>query len=102
MRLELVNLNKGLSPAELDELIGTRDHLPFLNTRNVLYRQMKMKANPPSREEALRLMSENPNLIKRPVSVQGSTVVVGFAPAALAALSDEQRQPWSRRRDSNP
>ena len=87
MQLELVNLNKGLSPGALDELIGPRDHLPFLNTRNVLYRQMKMKANPPSREEALRLMSENPNLIKRPVSVQGDKVVVGFVPDALSDLS---------------
>ena len=89
MQLELVNLNKGLSTSDLDELIGPRDHLPFLNTRNVLYRQMKMKANPPSREEALRLMSENPNLIKRPVSVQGDRVVVGFVPDALSDLSGE-------------
>ncbi len=88
-QLDLVNLNKGLSPSDLNELIGPRDHVPFLNTRNVLYRQMKMKANPPSREEALRLMSQNPNLIKRPVSVHGDTVVVGFVPDALSALSEE-------------
>ena len=48
---------------------------------------MKMKANPPTRDEALRLMSENPNLIKRPVSVQGDKVVVGFVPGALSELS---------------
>lgn len=89
MQLDLVNLNKGLTPGELDALIGPRDHLPFLNTRNVLYRQRKMKANPPSREEALRLMSENPNLIKRPVSVQGDQLVVGFVPRALSELSGE-------------
>ena len=87
MQLELVNLNKGLSASDLDELIGPRDHLTFLNTRNVLYRKMKMKANPPTRDEALRLMSENPNLIKRPVSVQGDKVVVGFVPGALSELS---------------
>ena len=89
MHLELVNLNKGLSPDGIDELIGTRDHLPFLNTRNVLYRQMKMKANPPSRKEAIRLMAENPNLIKRPVSVKDETLVVGFARDALGALADQ-------------
>lgn len=84
-----MNLNKGLTPSQLDALIGERDHLPFLNTRNVVYRTMKMKANPPSREEALRLMSENPNLIKRPVTVRGETVVVGFRPNDLEALTGD-------------
>ena len=74
---------------DLDALIGPRDHLSFLNTRNALYREMGMKANPPSREVALRLMSENPNLIKRPVSVQGDRIVLGFAPDQLVALSRE-------------
>ncbi len=37
-----------------------------------------MKANPPSRAEALRLMSENPNLIRRPILVRGSRVLIGF------------------------
>ena len=70
-------------------MIGTRDHLPFLNTRNVLYREMGMKANPPSREDALRLMSENPNLIKRPLSIQGTSVILGFVPDELSALCDD-------------
>ena len=42
------------------------------------YRERGMKENPPSREEALRLMSEHPNLIKRPILVKGSTVIFGF------------------------
>ncbi len=37
-----------------------------------------MKANPPSRAEALRLMSGNPNLIRRPILVRGSRVLIGF------------------------
>ena len=45
-----------------------------------------MKSNPPAREQALELMSKNPNLIKRPLTVQGETVVVGFARDELAAL----------------
>lgn len=47
-----------------------------------------MKANPPDREQALELMSKNPNLIKRPLTVQGETVVVGFARDGLAALCE--------------
>lgn len=47
-----------------------------------------MKTNPPDRARALQLMSENPNLIKRPLSVQGDTVVLGFARDELAALCE--------------
>jgi arsenate reductase-like glutaredoxin family protein len=36
-----------------------------------------MKENPPPRAEALKLMSENPNLIKRPILVDGESIVLG-------------------------
>lgn len=88
MDLELVNLNKGLSVEELDALIGARDHLPFLNTRNVVYRERGMKLSPPSRDEALRLMSEYPNLIRRPLTIQGETVVIGFKRDGLAEVCE--------------
>jgi arsenate reductase-like glutaredoxin family protein len=74
---EEVDLNKGLSAAELDKLIGKRDYKDFLNTRNELYRERGMKENPPTRPEALKLMSENPNLIKRPILVDGEKIVLG-------------------------
>lgn len=83
-----IDLNKGLSVEELDRLIGDRDYKLFLNTRNVLYRERDMKRNPPNRAQALRLMSENPNLIKRPVTVVGRRVILGFAPDELAALGN--------------
>jgi Spx/MgsR family transcriptional regulator len=67
-----------LSSAELEKLIGDRDHTEFLNTRNELYRRKNMKENPPSRAEAIQMMSEEPNLIRRPVIVAGGRVVLGF------------------------
>jgi arsenate reductase (glutaredoxin) len=67
-----------LSAEELEKLIGNRDHKQFLNTRNELYRQKKMKDHPPSREEAIRMMAAEPNLIRRPVIVAGGRVVLGF------------------------
>jgi arsenate reductase-like glutaredoxin family protein len=67
-----------LSPAELEKLIGKRDYREFLNPRNELYRERGMKQKPPPREEAIRLMSENPNLIRRPILVQGSKMALGF------------------------
>ncbi|MBA3973760.1 MAG: hypothetical protein C0504_06020 [Candidatus Solibacter sp.] len=62
----------------MDNLIGKRDHLLFLNTRNEIYRERKMKDNPPSREQAIQLMAEFPNLIKRPLLVQGGRILFGF------------------------
>ena len=67
-------------------MIGKRDYIPFLNSRNVLFREMGMKDNPPARETALKLMSENPNLIKRPVVVTGKKIILGFDSDALAEV----------------
>jgi len=75
---EEIDLNRGLSVAELDKLIGKRDYREFLNTRNELYRERGMKENPPPREEALQLMAENPNLIRRPIVVKGSQMFFGL------------------------
>ena len=67
-----------LSEAELDELIGSRSHLEFLNPKNELYRARKMKEKPPSRQEAIRLMAREPNLIRRPILRRGTQWVFGF------------------------
>ena len=83
---EETDLNRKLTVTQLDKLIGDRDYKLFLNSRNELYRERGMKENPPSRADALRLMSENPNLIKRPILVGGSRIVLGFDEAAIADL----------------
>ena len=75
---EEIDLNKGLSVAQLEELIGPRDYKGFLNTRNEIYRERGMKENPPPRAEALKLMSAHPNLIKRPILVKGKEVLLGY------------------------
>ncbi len=75
-----------LSSAELEKLIGRRDHTDFLNTRNETFRKKKMKDNPPSRREAIRMMAKEPNLIRRPVIVGGGRVVVGFDEDGIARL----------------
>jgi arsenate reductase-like glutaredoxin family protein len=71
---------------ELDRLIGARDYKLFLNSRNELYRERNMKENPPPRAEALRLMAANPNLIKRPILVKGTQIVLGFDEEEMAKL----------------
>jgi arsenate reductase len=77
--LESRDLDKErLSEAELDELIGGQDYKGFLNPRNELYRARKMKENPPSHAEAIKLMAKEPNLIRRPVVIRGSQILLGF------------------------
>ena len=72
--------------SELDQLIGKRDYRQFLNSRNELYRERGMGENPPPREQALRLMAEYPNLIKRPILVKGREIVLGFDEEKLSGL----------------
>ena len=85
--LESRDLDKErLTEAELDELIGERDHKEFLNTRNELFRTRKMKEHPPSRSEAIKLMAKEPNLIRRPLVLQGSKMLLGFDEAAYRKL----------------
>lgn len=78
VKVEEIDLNQGLSEAEIEKLIGTRDHVEFLNFRNELYRERKMKTNPPPRAEAIKLMAKHPNLIRRPILIEGSNIVLGF------------------------
>jgi arsenate reductase-like glutaredoxin family protein len=85
-QFEEVDLNRGLSVEELDSLIGKRDYKEFLNSRNEMFRSMGMKENPPARTEALRLMAANPNLIKRPILVKGSRIVLGYDEDGLSGL----------------
>ena len=75
-----------LSVEEIEALIGERDYKLFLNTRNELYREKKMAEKPPSRREAITLMSKNPNLIKRPILLRGGQLLLGFDEAAYRKL----------------
>ena len=72
-------INKNpMSASELDALIGKRNYVEFLNSRNELYREQKMKEKPPTREQALKLMAGEPNLMKRPILVKDNEILLGF------------------------
>jgi Spx/MgsR family transcriptional regulator len=86
--LDLRNLDtERFSESELDKLIGARDYREFLNTRNELYRSRKMRDNPPSRAEAIELMAANPNLIRRPITISGSQIILGYDEPAFKKLT---------------
>ena len=71
---------------ELREIIGDDRIEPFLNTRTPLYREKQMKQKPPSRDEAIKLMLKDPNLLKRPVMIKGKKKLTGFNEAELKQL----------------
>jgi Spx/MgsR family transcriptional regulator len=88
VELELRDLGKQrMTAEELDGLIGKRDHRMFLNTRNEHYRARKMGQNPPSRDEALKLMAAEPNLIRRPVVLRGGDIVLGYDEEGLKRIA---------------
>lgn len=55
----------------------------FFNTSGLLYKEMKLKDKLPemSEEEQLQLLATNGMLVKRPLVVEGDTVLVGFKEA---------------------
>ena len=55
----------------------------FLSRRSPVFKQRPL---PKTRREAIDLMLEQPNLIKRPILVTGSRVVFGFDKEAYATL----------------
>jgi len=75
-----------LSEKELREIIGDDPIGSFLNTRTPLYREKNMKQKPPSKEEAIRLMLKDPNLLKRPVFLKGNRKLTGFDETAVKDL----------------
>jgi arsenate reductase-like glutaredoxin family protein len=57
--------------------------LSFVSTRSPVFKQ---RALPRSKKEAIDLMVEQPNLIRRPVLVHGAKVIFGFDKDEYAKL----------------
>lgn len=79
-----------MNETELGTLIGDASIMEFLNTRSASYRQHGFKDRPPTKAQAIALMAQDPNLIKRPITVKGATKVTGFDVARLRQLLDRQ------------
>ncbi len=58
----------------------------FFNTSGMLYKEMKLKDKLPemSEDEQLKLLATNGMLVKRPLIVNGETVLTGFKEAEWA------------------
>jgi arsenate reductase-like glutaredoxin family protein len=75
-----------LSEQELRDIVGEGPIENFLNTRTPLYREKNMKQEPPSKDEAIKLMLKDPNLLKRPVIIKGKKKLAGFNEAELKQI----------------
>ena len=71
---------------ELRDLIGDEPVANILNSRNEMYRARNMKQKPPSKEEAIKLMLKEPNLLRRPVIVKGKKKILGFNESEVAKI----------------
>ena len=74
------------SEKELKDIIGAEPIERFLNTRTPLYREKNMKQKPPSKDEAIKLMLKDANLLKRPVFIKGKKKLTGFNEAEVKEL----------------
>ena len=67
-------------------LLGNDPLGPFLNARHAVYKERGYANQLPTREELIKLVSAEPNLIRRPIVRWGKRTVIGFDRAALTAL----------------
>ena len=76
MDVSEVDINKEPPTREfLEKHIDASRFLDYVSTRSPVWKERPL---PKSKKEAIDLMMDNPNLIRRPILVRGSTVTFGF------------------------
>jgi arsenate reductase len=71
-----IDINKQPPSREfLEEHIDASRFLDFVSTRSPVWKERPL---PKSKKEAIDLMMQNPNLIRRPILIKGSKVTFGF------------------------
>jgi arsenate reductase (glutaredoxin) len=82
--VQQLDINKEPPSREfLEKHIDSDRFLDFVSTRSPVFKERPL---PTSKKEAIALMMENPNLIRRPIVIKGSTVIFGFDKDAYAKL----------------
>ena len=76
MDVTVIDINKEPpSRAFLEKHVDPEHFLDFVSTRSPVFKERGL---PKSKKEAIDLMMENSNLIRRPIMVKGSRVLFGF------------------------
>ena len=76
---------KPLEAAELERLLPP-DPTAYLGTKSPKYKELGLERRVLSRAEAIALMVQDNNLLKRPILVHPKGVVIGFDPGAYEKL----------------
>jgi len=89
--LELVKHDLAKEPpsrALLERLIDP-DHVEdFLNKRSPAYKERNLAGRRLTKSQAIDVMLEEPNLIRRPIVISGGKSVFGYQPAAYDEIFD--------------
>ena len=84
MDVEQLDINKEPPSREfLEKHVDATRFLDFVSTRSPVFKERPL---PKSKREAIDLMMQNANLIRRPILIKGSTVVFGFDKDQYAKL----------------
>jgi len=71
-----IDINKQPPTREfLEKHIDANRFLDFVSTRSPVWKERPL---PKSKKEAIDLMMQNPNLIRRPILIKGAKVTFGF------------------------
>ena len=87
--MELVKHDLAKEPPsrELLEKLIDEDHLEdFVNTRSPAYKERGLDAKKMTKKQAIDLMMEEPNLIRRPIVLAGRKAVFGYKPEEYEKL----------------
>ena len=74
-----------LGAPELERLLPV-DPSPMLGTKSPKYKELGLKDRILTKDEAIALIVQDNNLLKRPILVHSKGVVIGFDAAAYTAL----------------
>lgn len=75
-----------LTAAEITAILAADASAPFLNTRHATYKERGWGDQLPPRDELIKAIIVEPNLLRRPITRRGQQVVIGFEQARLRQL----------------
>ncbi len=83
--MDQIDINRNPPSREfLEKHVDEKRFLDFVSTRSPVW---KTRPLPRTKKEAIDLMMEQPNLIKRPILIKGSKVIFGFDKDAYGGLT---------------
>lgn len=83
----------GLSAQQLQTILKLVDWQSLLNTRGTTWRKLdeSVRANVDNEQAAMKLMLDNPSIIKRPLIIKGKHVLLGFSDENYSQFFKQQQ-----------